>query len=333
MAPPSVKSSMTSRGFTYTYDHAVPQNGLPTLLFMHGFPDGRYGWRKQVAYFSEEGYGIIVPDLLGYGDTSKAPDYKSYSFKGHATDVRDILDLENIEQVVVIGHDWGSVAAAHFLNWFPERVLVLVLAAAGYFPPRAHWDVVAFNKLSEDAIGYATMGYFPYFGALKQGDEPTPAVRLLHENVDSAMALLFPKDYNVWRDHFCPTGKAKAWLESNTQGQLNEHLDAEERHYYRQNLLDNADTIVNWYRSAVNDISYEEEQELPEGREFIKQPFLMLYTQHDAACQPALYTAIHTTYSTDFKSVDFQTSHWITWEDPDKVNQSICEFVKRKVLN
>jgi soluble epoxide hydrolase/lipid-phosphate phosphatase len=43
------------------------------------------------------------------------------------------------------------------------------------------------------------------------------------------MALLFPKDPLVWKNHFCPTGKAKAWLEANTQGPLNERLTKEVR--------------------------------------------------------------------------------------------------------
>jgi pimeloyl-ACP methyl ester carboxylesterase len=70
--------------------------------------------------------------------------------------------------------------------------------------------------------------------------------------------------------------------------------------------------------------------ELPEGREFIKQPGLMLFTLHDYACQPALYGHLPH-FIADLETVDFVTSHWITWEQPDKVNRTLESFISRKV--
>jgi pimeloyl-ACP methyl ester carboxylesterase len=110
---------------------------------------------------------------------------------------------------------------------------------------------------------------------------------------------------------------------------------------------------LNWYRAVVADVSYEEEQgiiiiffqffslsvqpyaersisELPEGREFIKQPTLMLFTHKDYACQPALYGHMPQ-FISDLETEDFDTSHWITWEQPDKVNSVVESFISRKV--
>ncbi|KAJ7817364.1 hypothetical protein B0H14DRAFT_3877517 [Mycena olivaceomarginata] len=63
-------------------------------------------WRKQVAFFQPLGYGIIVPDHLGYRGTDKPTDPKLYVGHGLAADMADILDAEAFAQVVAIGHDW-----------------------------------------------------------------------------------------------------------------------------------------------------------------------------------------------------------------------------------
>lgn len=52
------------------------------------------------------GYGLIVPDLLGYGGTDKPTDLESYVGSGHAQDIIDILDKEGIDKVIGVGHDW-----------------------------------------------------------------------------------------------------------------------------------------------------------------------------------------------------------------------------------
>jgi pimeloyl-ACP methyl ester carboxylesterase len=96
----------TQRGFTYSYSASPAASGKPTLLFVHGFPAGSFLWRRQVPFFQQLGYGLIVPDLLGYGETDKPTDLTVYVGSGHAQDLVDILDAERVEQVVAIGHDW-----------------------------------------------------------------------------------------------------------------------------------------------------------------------------------------------------------------------------------
>lgn len=49
---------------------------------------------------------MIVPDLLGYGESSKPLDVKFYSGKGMAGDVWEVLKHERVERVVGVAHDW-----------------------------------------------------------------------------------------------------------------------------------------------------------------------------------------------------------------------------------
>ena len=76
-----------------------------TVLFLHGFPSSSYDWRHQFDYFSSRGYGIIAPDLLGYGGTDKPADAKVYTLKTQASEIIDLLDCADVGTVLSVGHD------------------------------------------------------------------------------------------------------------------------------------------------------------------------------------------------------------------------------------
>lgn len=71
--------------------HVKPKAEKPYILFLHGFPDSSFSWRHQIGYFSNRGYGLIVPDLLGYGGTSKPEEVEAYRLKKMSEEVVGIL--------------------------------------------------------------------------------------------------------------------------------------------------------------------------------------------------------------------------------------------------
>lgn len=57
-------------------------------------------------YFSQLGYGIVAPDLLGYGGTDKPIDPQEYTLKKQVTDVVEFLDcVAGTGKALVVGHD------------------------------------------------------------------------------------------------------------------------------------------------------------------------------------------------------------------------------------
>ena len=79
--------------------------GKPTVLFLHGFPSSAYDWRRQFAHFAERGYGVLAPDLLGYGGTDRPADVRAYTLKTQAQEVVELLDCVGIGKVLSVGHD------------------------------------------------------------------------------------------------------------------------------------------------------------------------------------------------------------------------------------
>ena len=65
----------------------------PPLLLMHGNPFTHVCWHKVAPRLAEE-FTVVLPDLRGYGDSSKpdgGSDHSAYSFRSMAQDQIEIM--------------------------------------------------------------------------------------------------------------------------------------------------------------------------------------------------------------------------------------------------
>ena len=131
-APQHSKSTIVSDGTRYGYINVPPQDNKPTLLFVHGYPSSSYHWHKQVSQCQASGYGMIAPDLLGYGDTDKPRNIEAYDNTIIARQLIDILDHENVDTVIGVGHDWGSTVLSTTARLFTNRFEKLIFLSRAY---------------------------------------------------------------------------------------------------------------------------------------------------------------------------------------------------------
>ena len=105
--PLLAKKAILVDGTTYGYVHVAPSDiSRPTFLLLHGYPSSSYDWRHQIQALQESGFGIVAPDLLGYGDTEMPADVKKYRMKTMAGHMIELLDIEKVQQCIAVGHDW-----------------------------------------------------------------------------------------------------------------------------------------------------------------------------------------------------------------------------------
>lgn len=105
--PSLAKRATLSDGTSYGYvAHPSSKAEEITFLLLHGYPSSCYDWRHQIQSLSAAGYGVIAPDLLGYGDTDKPADPASYRLKSMSLHMAEILDIEKVQRCVAVGHDW-----------------------------------------------------------------------------------------------------------------------------------------------------------------------------------------------------------------------------------
>src|SRR4051794_4685750 len=75
---PYYKDVTVSRGYKYHYYFSAAAAGKPTLLLNHGFPSLAVDWYRQIVFFKKKGYGLVVPDQLGYGGTDRPEEPNVY---------------------------------------------------------------------------------------------------------------------------------------------------------------------------------------------------------------------------------------------------------------
>ncbi|SDD23041.1 alpha/beta fold hydrolase [Niabella drilacis] len=89
--------------------YTVEGIGRPVVL-LHGFGEDGTVWDNQVEYLRHN-YQVIVPDIPGSGQSELTDDV---SMEGIADMVRQIIDAEELESVVLIGHSMGGYATLAF---------------------------------------------------------------------------------------------------------------------------------------------------------------------------------------------------------------------------
>src|SRR5690349_393787 len=112
-------------------DVQVEGEGRPVVL-VHGWPDTKRLWSKQVPALVDAGFQVISYDQRGYGASDKPAEVEAYSIPFLAIDATTILDHLGIERAHFVGHDWGSAVAWATAALAPARVDHLVALSVGH---------------------------------------------------------------------------------------------------------------------------------------------------------------------------------------------------------
>ena len=99
------------------------------MVFLHGNPTSSYLWRNVIPYL-EDLARCLAPDLVGMGDSGKAP-AGSYRFVDHSRYLDSWFDAVGLTQnVTLVMHDWGSALGFYWAQRHPQRVKGLVYMEA-----------------------------------------------------------------------------------------------------------------------------------------------------------------------------------------------------------
>lgn len=85
----------------------------PPLLLLHGYPQSHIIWRAVAGDLAKR-YTLVMPDLRGYGDSSKPPglpDHSNYSKRAMAQDMIEVMGQLGHTAFYVCGHDRGARVA------------------------------------------------------------------------------------------------------------------------------------------------------------------------------------------------------------------------------
>jgi len=95
--------------------------GLP-LLLLHGWPETKRIWWRNIEPLARAGFEVIAPDLRGFGDSGLAPD-GFYDPASHARDVHALItEVLGHDRCVAAGGDVGGVVIQDLGLRFPGFV-------------------------------------------------------------------------------------------------------------------------------------------------------------------------------------------------------------------
>jgi haloacetate dehalogenase len=135
----------------------------PPLLLLHGAPQSHITWRL-VAPKLAASFTVVVPDLRGYGDSSKPPDgeeHANYSKRAMALDQIEVMRHFGFEKFPVIGQDRGGRVAHR-----------LMLDHPGAITAGAVLDIIPTYYLYTHVTIEFVQAYYHWFSYLRRAPQP-----------------------------------------------------------------------------------------------------------------------------------------------------------------
>jgi len=111
-----------------------------SIVFLHGNPASSYLWRN-ITPFVEDLGRIVVPDLIGMGDSEKleGKDNLDYQYHGQYKYLSALLDsLDLGDEINLVIHDWGSAMGFQYARENSERIKSITFMEAIVMP--LSWD-------------------------------------------------------------------------------------------------------------------------------------------------------------------------------------------------
>ena len=102
--------------------YEIEGNGIPVML-VHGFGEDAYVWNEIAQALASE-YQIIIPHLSGsyLSPIQNLLLVDNISMESMAVDLHKILEAENIDQVVMLGHSMGGYITLAFAEKYENKL-------------------------------------------------------------------------------------------------------------------------------------------------------------------------------------------------------------------
>ncbi|CBX97267.1 hypothetical protein IAQ61_007321 [Plenodomus lingam] len=322
------KTLKTSRGYTYTYYTSAGDKSLPALVFQHGWPDHAAMWADVAGPLRSLNHPILIPDMLGYDGTDKPTDPAAYRWDGMTTDIVDLLNAEQHDKVISIGHDWGSAAACRLAHYYPDRVVGLVNLNVPYTPPtRQQFDLEKMNQLTQQIFGYQFFAYWQLFTA-------EDGVEVIEKNLERMYHAMHGQA-DTMKHLFCTPGALREYLTNTTTPpsplRPYAHSPTLESTFLSQFTTAGMTGPLNWYKATTLNHQFASDSQLPQHVDKITVPVLYIGTTEDPVCRPeSMVPSIRAGLLPRLEQAQMvQAAHWVTYEKPGEVVGRIEGWVRK----
>jgi len=137
------------------------EKDAPTIVFLHGVTINSHTWVKQFETLPDLGFRTVAIDARGHGESECGT--SGFSIANLARDLRDVLEVIDVHDALLVGHSQGGVATQAYAIEYPEelhrRVRGIVLLSS---LPRAEFSQIRWLRAILRSVSERT----PSFGRL-----------------------------------------------------------------------------------------------------------------------------------------------------------------------
>jgi len=267
------------------------------VIFLHGFPEFWYTWRKQLPVVGKK-YHAVAPDLRGYNLSDKPERIEDYRINHLIKDVLALAKYFGKQKFYLVSHDWGAAIAWSVALAFPQMIKGLMVLNGPH-------PYIFAKLLEENETQIEHSKYMSDFRQEGLEDE------LIANNCDWLWNWTF-------KSHF-------------DKGLLSD----EDRAAYitawtKPGAMKSA---LNLYRASPlkprSKLAGEKSLELNPEDFIVKVPTMVLWGEKDHALVPENLDGLDE-FIPDLDLVRLpEVTHWVTHEEPERVNTEIIRFLSR----
>lgn len=149
------------------------------LVFLHGLTADHTLFEKQISYF-REGFKVLCWDAPAHG---KSRPYKDFSYYSVATQLKDILEKEQIKKAIFIGQSMGGYIIQTFLKYYSEFAIGFIAIDTTPFGMSYYSNM---DKWWLRQIGWMSHCY-PYKGLVKAIAKSCTCTPYAYDNMITAL--------------------------------------------------------------------------------------------------------------------------------------------------
>ncbi len=118
--------------FTTNFGDKAPES--PVLVFNYGLVCSNYHWSKQIDFFDQLGFPILLHDYRGHYQSSGGHELDKVTFCQIASDLKELLDFLHIEKSIFLGHSMGVNVCLEFAKLYPQYLEQMILISGTIIP-------------------------------------------------------------------------------------------------------------------------------------------------------------------------------------------------------
>jgi len=278
--------------------HYVSVGQGKLIMFVHGFPEFWGEWENQLSEFGND-FQAVALDMRGYNLSSKPADIEAYHAKHLIADLRALAEHLGHRKLILVAHDWGGAVAWSAAMRYPDWVEKLIIINS------PHPAVFARELLNNPAQQSASQ-YMLLFRSPK-------AEKILSENNYARLLDMVTQFGSKWDMSEDVRRKyIAAWSQP---GALTGGLN-----YYRASPLYPP-------TSPEDEAGIKSILDLPPEMLAVKVPTLVIWGEEDRALLTGNLDGLRD-YIEDLTVKRIPDgSHWVSHEQPERVNALIRDFL------